>query len=88
LNDYTIQYAPHVQNDIARLPRKMQVRIGQAILSLADNPRPYGMAKLTGQEALYRIRVGDYRIIYTIRDRHCIIIIVTVAHRREVYRDF
>ena len=43
---------------------------------------------MTGQDDLYRIRVGDYRIIYAIRDRHCIVIIVTVAHRREVYRDF
>ncbi len=53
--------------------------------ALAENPRPTGCIKLTGMEA-YRIRVGDYRIVYEITDRVLIVTVIDVGHRREVYR--
>lgn len=49
-------------------------------------PRPAGMVKLAGEEELYRVRVGDYRIIYTIQDDQLLVLVVTIAHRREAYR--
>ncbi len=53
---------------------------------LDDNPRPHGTEKLTGSEDFYRIREGDYRIIYTIKDKELIILVVKIGHRKDVYR--
>jgi len=54
--------------------------------ALADGPRPAGAKKLKGGGELWRIRVGDYRIVYAVRDRILLVLVVRVAHRREVYR--
>jgi len=61
-------------------------RVDAAILALADNPRPTGCTKLSGESGLWRIRVGNYRVLYEIQDQQLIIVVVTVAHRREVHR--
>ena len=55
-------------------------------MSLAENPRPEGMEKLTGRENRYRLRVGDYRIVYSIADEALIVMVIRIGHRREVYR--
>jgi mRNA interferase RelE/StbE len=60
-------------------------RVRDAIDSLADDPRPRGVAKLAGRDD-YRIRVGDYRIVYAVDDEERLIIVARIAHRREVYR--
>jgi mRNA interferase RelE/StbE len=64
------------------------VRIGIAIRALADDPRPPGAALLTGEgaERAWRVRVGDYRILYQIRDDQLLVIVIRVGHRREIYR--
>ena len=56
-----------------------------AMDSLATNPRPHGVVKLSGQDA-YRLRAGDYRIVYEIHDRILLVVVLDVGHRREVYR--
>lgn len=61
-------------------------RIVAAIGALADDPRPSGVEKLSGQNARYRIRVGDCRIVFSIEDRVLVVYVVKVGHRREVYR--
>jgi mRNA interferase RelE/StbE len=61
-------------------------RIDTAILALADNPRLAGCVRLSGQFHLWRIRIGDYRVLYEIQDKLLIVLVVSVAHRREVYR--
>ena len=61
-------------------------RVAAVILSLETDPRPSGCKKLRGTEQ-YRIRCGDYRILYTLDDRRLIVEIVAIGHRREVYRD-
>jgi mRNA interferase RelE/StbE len=63
----------------------MQRRIVEKIEALADDPRPAGSVKLTGHGA-YRIRVGDYRVIYAVADDQLVVLVVEVGHRREVYR--
>jgi mRNA interferase RelE/StbE len=65
---------------------KLSRRFGQAINSLSDDPRPPGSLKLQGNEELYRIRIGDYRIIYQIQDRVLLVLIVDIGHRGEIYR--
>jgi len=72
--------------DLARLPRKDQRRIAEAIDGLALDPRPPGVKKLGGGGGAYRIRVGDYRIIYQVRDNVLVVVIVRLAHRKDVYQ--
>lgn len=84
---YAILYRASVKREMRRLDANVARRLDAAILSLADNPRPSGCVKLSGQAGLWRIRVGDYRVVYEIRDRQLIVMVVSVAHRREVYRE-
>ena len=71
--------------EIEALPRKDRSRIATKIEGLAGNPRPPGSEKLSGEEK-YRLRQGDYRILYSIQDAAATITIVKVGHRRDVYR--
>jgi mRNA interferase RelE/StbE len=82
---YTVFIEPYAQKQIQKLDKKFIPVIKLAISSLADNPRPYGYKKLKGENA-YRIRVGDYRVIYEIEDSRIIVIIVSVGHRKDIYR--
>lgn len=84
---YTILYRASVQREMRRLDSRIARRVDAAILALADNPRPPGCVKLSGPSDLWRIRVGDYRVVYEIRDRQLTVLIVGVAHRREIYRN-
>jgi len=68
------------------LPQDVRQRIDARIQSLADNPRPPGVEKLGGEERLYRVRVGDYRVVYSIEDDVLLVLVVRIGHRGEVYR--
>jgi mRNA interferase RelE/StbE len=83
---YHIDYLPAARKAIEKLPRRLQQRIIERIGTLSSNPRPTGCVKLTGQDA-YRIRIGDYRVIYTIEDDKLIVLVIDVGHRRDVYRN-
>jgi mRNA interferase RelE/StbE len=74
-----------VQKKLARLPADATARILEHLRALEINPRPADSIKLKGRSA-WRVRVGDYRVIYEIHDRERQVIVVTVGHRREVYR--
>ena len=63
----------------------MQIRLGRRIDSLAENPRPQGIKKLSSEEDMYRLRVGDYRIIYQIREKSLLVLIVRIGHRSDIY---
>ena len=82
---YTILVERYAQKQILKLDKKVIPVIKMAIASLADNPRPFGYKKLKGEDA-YRIQVGDYRIIYEIEDDKIIVIVVSVGHRKDIYR--
>jgi mRNA interferase RelE/StbE len=68
------------------LPKPLQKRIDATIHALANNPRPPGVTKLQGAEDRYRIRVGDYRVIYSIVDAALLVLVLEVLNRREAYR--
>ncbi|HSL57674.1 MAG TPA: type II toxin-antitoxin system mRNA interferase toxin, RelE/StbE family [Acidimicrobiales bacterium] len=72
---------------IVTLPRPEQQRIRAAIDLLADEPRPSGCTKLVGEDSVYRVRIGDYRIVYEVIDARLVVHVVRVGHRRDVYRD-
>lgn len=82
---YTIFIERYAQKQIMRLDKQVIPVIKAAIEQLADNPRPHGYKKLKGEDA-YRIRVGDYRIIYEIDDEKITVIVVSAGHRKSVYR--
>lgn len=83
---YEVQLTPSALRSLRKLQRPIQVRVAHAIDSLAVNPRPPGTTKLSGEDELYRVRVGDYRIIYSIEDRVLIVLVVAIGHRRDIYR--
>ena len=83
---YTVQITPRAGKALERLPRRDLTRIGRAIDRLAEQPRPRGCVRLAGSDELYRIRSGDYRIIYEIRARKLVVLAVRIGHRRDVYR--
>jgi len=81
---YSIVFKTSVRKDLRKIPRKDVLRILARIESLADEPRPRGAEMLTGDDK-YRIRQGDYRILYRIEDDRLMVCVVKVGHRREVY---
>ncbi|MEO5363361.1 MAG: type II toxin-antitoxin system RelE/ParE family toxin [Magnetococcus sp. DMHC-8] len=74
------------QRQIRKLGAQTQARIIQAIRRLETDPRPDGCVKLTGMKDTYRVREGDYRVIYQVRDQKLLVLVLEVANRREVYR--
>ena len=85
MSRYRVEIAPRVAKDLSVLPKVDRLRVQAAIEALAGDPRPPGVKKLVGEDA-YRVRVGDYRIIYEIADAVLVVLVVRVRHRKEVYR--
>ena len=83
---YEVRLKPSAQRQLSALGRKDRRRIARTIDALAENPRPRHARKLEGIEELYRVRCGDYRIIYQIQDQRLLVLVVRIRHRREAYR--
>jgi mRNA interferase RelE/StbE len=82
---YKVEFKSSARNSLAKLPKKIQKRIQGVITVLETNPLPPKAEKLKGRDA-YRIRVSDYRIIYSIENNKLLIAVVAIGHRREIYR--
>jgi mRNA interferase RelE/StbE len=82
---YTVDIKPVAKRFMKRLPEDLQTRIVNALKQLATNPRHHGVVKLQGLNNRYRIRVGDYRIIYEIHDNVLLVLVVEVVHRSDAY---
>ena len=82
---YVVHVTPKAEGDLAKVPDTTARRILARIQSLGMNPRPHGVMKLVGRENTYRARVGNYRVLYEIRDDAGIVIVERVRHRREAY---
>ncbi len=82
---YSVFIAKSAAKELERVPAKDRQRIVAKIFSLADDPRPIGAEKLSGEDK-YRIRQGNYRILYEIIDSTLIVTVVRVGNRREIYR--
>jgi len=86
MRDHTVTFARPARKDLERLDASVVKRVLAKVESLAQEPRPPGCRKIRTQEGLWRLRVGDYRVIYTVDDDANAVDIVAVRHRREAFR--
>lgn len=83
---YAVTFARSARRELENLDGSLAKRVISRIEGLAQEPRPTGARKLQGEQNLWRIRIGDHRVIYNVDDRKRIVDIVRIRHRREVYR--
>ena len=84
--NYSIEVSATAEKQLRKLSKKDQISVLKRIQELSREPRPNRSRKLRGPDNIYRVRVGKYRILYSIENKHLIIIILKVGHRRDVYR--
>ena len=82
---YRVELKPSARKELTRLPAQLIARIVPSLENLASNPRPPGCKKLQGGENEWRIRVGDYRVVYMIDDANRLVEVTRIRHRSEVY---
>lgn len=82
---YHVIVKPSAARELKRLPLALATRIVAAMTALEHDPRPPGCKKLSGLDA-WRVRVGDYRLVYEIHEREIVIVVLRIAHRKDVYR--
>ncbi len=83
---YEVKFATSAAKEFRSLPLELKRRVGAVIDRLSQDPRPPGVRKLVGHERLYRIRVGQYRVVYEVDDKEQLVRVTRIRHRREVYR--
>jgi mRNA interferase RelE/StbE len=84
--NYRIEFTKQAAKLFKKLSNQDQQRLKPKIDALAQNPRPSGVVKLSGEDDLYRIRVRDHRVIYSIQDNRLLVLVVKIDHRRDIYR--
>ena len=82
---YSIELTRYAEKQYGKLNPMVRSRIRQRIEGLRKNPRPPGCRKMTGLESTWRIRVGDYRVVYEILDKHLLVLVIKIGHRRDIY---
>jgi mRNA interferase RelE/StbE len=82
---YRVELTLAAQRQLRRLDRQAQRRVQAAIELLATDPRPPGAKALQGRRGYLRVRTGDYRVVYTVRDDVLLVLVVALGHRREIY---
>jgi mRNA interferase RelE/StbE len=85
--EWRLEFRPAAYHAFAKLDPAKKRRLAPAIQALRGNPRPPGVKRLSSAEPLWRIRVGAYRIVYTINDDCLVIVLLKLGHHRDVYRD-
>ena len=83
---YRLEISRTAERQLRKLPADARRRVARAMIALGDDPWPPGSRKLTGHEDVFRIRVGVYRIIYSVSGRTLVIVILKVGHRKDIYR--
>ena len=83
---YELIIKPTAEKTLDKVPFPTRRRIVDAMERLRSDPRPAGVVKLAGDENLWRIRIGNYRVVYEIHDHRLVVLVLRVAHRKDVYR--
>ena len=86
MESFRVELAKGVEKDLRKIPARQVEKICTAIHKLSLNPKPAGCVKLVGYDIEYRIRVGDYRVIYQIHDSVLVILVIEIGHRKDIYR--
>jgi mRNA interferase RelE/StbE len=82
---YTVVVPKPVQKQLENLIQTERAKVISILKLIAEDPRPSGIKKLKGYEKTYRVRVGDYRVIYEIKDRELVVLVLSVSHRKDSY---
>lgn len=88
MDSYQIEFTRSAAKDLRAIDRQWIPKIMIAVENLASEPMPVGCKKLVGSEHTYRIRVGDYRVIYEMQNAKLVVCVIRIRHRRDVYRSF
>jgi mRNA interferase RelE/StbE len=83
---YRVELLPSAARALEKLPTSMQRRIARRIDRLVDEPRPRGAEKVRGAADIWRIRIGDYRILYQVDDDRLVVLVIKLGHRSRIYR--
>ncbi len=83
---YRIEFTAKAMDSFAKLPKEIQAKLAEQIDRLAEDPRPAGCRKIAGQDDCYRIRQGDYRIVYAVIQQELYVLIVRAGHRKDIYQ--
>ena len=83
---YAVFLKPAALRELRKLPEDIRRRVAARIDALAGDPRPAGVERIQGEADLYRVRVGDYRIVYQLASKALVVLVVRIGHRRDVYR--
>ncbi|MBI4590826.1 MAG: type II toxin-antitoxin system RelE/ParE family toxin [Candidatus Rokubacteria bacterium] len=84
---YTVEFLKTAERELAALPKDAQRQIARKIDALRENPRPAGVKLLHAEKRFYRLRVGDYRVIYSIEGKRLVILVIKIGHRKDIYRN-
>lgn len=87
MSPYRVEFQPSARKELLKLDKPVRRRILRAVAGLGDEPRPSGAVALKNRPDQLRIRVGNYRVVYTVRDAQLLVLVLAVGHRGEVYRD-
>ena len=82
---YAVEIGTAAKKDFRKLPRNVQKKIKPIIDSLSENPRPAGVESIKGIKGAYRLRVGSFRVVYQVKDREVVVLVLRIADRKEVY---
>ena len=85
MHSYRVELKPSARRELEHLPNKIIARVTRRLEALTPNPRPPGCKKLKGGDNEWRVRVGDYRVVYTIDDQEFLLSVTRIRHRSEVY---
>ena len=83
---YEIEISLTAERQLRKLPEKDQLRVVRAVLLLTEEPRPRGSRKLAGYDDVFRIRVGRFRVLYSVSESRLIILVLKIGHRKSIYR--
>jgi mRNA interferase RelE/StbE len=83
---YEIEFSSKAEKQFKKLETSVQSRLARKIDNLSTEPKPAGYTKLSGEQDIYRIRAGDFRVVYTIKKTKLVVLILKIGHRREIYR--
>jgi mRNA interferase RelE/StbE len=84
---YSVQLTGAAQKELDKLPKKAAAKVLAALRDLREEPRPQGCKKLVGTKNTFRVRVGDYRVVYEVYDDKVLVLVIRVRHRKDAYRE-